>query len=278
MGAGASAIPDKLDEAAVKKFLGEDFDAKIWMTAVTKGDGASITKAQLEELMIAGAKKKVEESEKAKLAATPSQSPEKRDLSTVTDSQPTIDEGKLAAEAISALPTTEEKELAAIPDPLTNGKVKILYSHYTKEFDIINGSTTQEIVDEDYSLTFVMPNCRLHLSKIESKEKTRLENENDGQPLTDFYVSEKPLGVYQGLQTDTVYYIYVEQNDEQLKAEKKRIAALRDDGNAFTVADDSTKREEGCSCLYGNPCQDKYVCKDWNNRNAVAKANGWSGF
>ena len=31
---------------------------------------------------------------------------------------------------------------------------------------------------------------------------------------------------------------------------------------------------ESCSCLEGNPCVDRYVCLDWENRFAVAKANG----
>ena len=35
---------------------------------------------------------------------------------------------------------------------------------------------------------------------------------------------------------------------------------------------------ESCSCLYGNPCVDEYSCRDWTNRFAVAKANGWKGF
>ena len=37
------------------------------------------------------------------------------------------------------------------------------------------------------------------------------------------------------------------------------------------------RKTEGCSGLFGNPCQDKYVCKDCNNRFEVAKKNGWKG-
>ncbi|KAJ1458950.1 hypothetical protein M885DRAFT_561143 [Pelagophyceae sp. CCMP2097] len=36
-------------------------------------------------------------------------------------------------------------------------------------------------------------------------------------------------------------------------------------------------RKEGCSCLYGNPCADKYVCDAWDKRFEVAKKNGWKG-
>ena len=39
----------------------------------------------------------------------------------------------------------------------------------------------------------------------------------------------------------------------------------------------NTPRKEGCSCIHGNPCVDKYVCDDWNNRFEVAKKNGWTG-
>ena len=40
----------------------------------------------------------------------------------------------------------------------------------------------------------------------------------------------------------------------------------------------NTPRKEGCSCLFGNPCQDRYVCENWNARFEVAKANGWKGY
>ena len=39
----------------------------------------------------------------------------------------------------------------------------------------------------------------------------------------------------------------------------------------------NTPRKEGCSCIHGNPCVDKHVCDDWNNRFEVAKKNGWTG-
>jgi len=48
-------------------------------------------------------------------------------------------------------------------------------------------------------------------------------------------------------------------------------------GGALPVGD-AGARKEGCSCIYGNPCQDKYVCLNWNGRFEVAKKNGWKGF
>ena len=48
-------------------------------------------------------------------------------------------------------------------------------------------------------------------------------------------------------------------------------------GGAGDIATGGEKRKEGCSCLYGNPCLDQYVCLDWANRFEVAKKNGWMG-
>ena len=48
-------------------------------------------------------------------------------------------------------------------------------------------------------------------------------------------------------------------------------------GGALPVGD-AGARKEGCSCIYGNPCQDKYVCLNWTGRFEVAKKNGWKGF
>ena len=45
-----------------------------------------------------------------------------------------------------------------------------------------------------------------------------------------------------------------------------------------TAVSINTPRKEGCSCLFGNPCQDRYVCENWNARFEVAKANGWNGY
>lgn len=38
-------------------------------------------------------------------------------------------------------------------------------------------------------------------------------------------------------------------------------------------SESSSKRAEGCSCIYGNPCVDQYICLDWSNRFTVAKNN-----
>ena len=56
-----------------------------------------------------------------------------------------------------------------------------------------------------------------------------------------------------------------------LQATKEKMATLEGDQNI-------ERTEEGCSCLEGNPCADKYICENWDNRFDVAKRNGWKGF
>jgi len=57
---------------------------------------------------------------------------------------------------------------------------------------------------------------------------------------------------------------------------KKRLSG--GGGEGWRSGEDGGRRGgEGCSCLYGNPCVDQYVCKDWANRMDVARKNGFKG-
>ena len=114
------------------------------------------------------------------------------------------------------------------------------------------------------------------------------------------YVVEKPRGTFQGLEKGKTYHVYVEENEKEFEKAKEKAdkvaeimngeatANSRAGLNFFTpgetyaqnrlVNDAAYMVPESCSCLYGNPCVDEYSCRDWNNRFAVAKANGWKGF
>jgi hypothetical protein len=159
-----------------------------------------------------------------------------------------------------------------------NGNVTLVYEQYNEEFPIVNGSTTQENIDEVYCLSFVMPNCRIHLSSLPPAEKRKRECDNNFEGM---FVEEKPPGVYQRLIKAGTYYVYVEQEAARLMRDQEimrqraltqsksvSMAFLKDDGRVL----------ESCSCIYGNPCVDEYGCKDWSNRYAVATKNGWKGF
>lgn len=178
-------------------------------------------------------------------------------------------EGAAPAEATAeAAPPQEVKAPVNI-----NGNVTLLYEMYNEPFPIVEGSTTAANIDEVYCLSYVMPNCVIKLSIHPPAEKRRLEAE--GSSLTNFFVFEEPRGTYQGLIADTSYYVYVEQEADQLKRDQERMKeiASKMEGGGKEAA-----RAEGCSCIYGNPCIDQYICKDWGNRFAVATKNGWKGF
>jgi hypothetical protein len=70
-----------------------------------------------------------------------------------------------------AKPAEKEAPAAAPPpEPVVDpnkgisGEVTICYNHYKKKFPIVDASTTQTAVDEEYYLTFAFPNSKLHLS------------------------------------------------------------------------------------------------------------------
>jgi hypothetical protein len=95
------------------------------------------------------------------------------------------------------------------------------------------------------------------------------------------FVMERPGGLFLGLETGKAYYCYVEQNADQLKKDQAsgaaRAAAEAKAGGGGGKKEDG-RGFESCSCIYGAPCVDEYGCRDWTNRFAVAKKNGWKGF
>mmetsp|Transcript_35438 Transcript_35438/g.57880 ORF Transcript_35438/g.57880 Transcript_35438/m.57880 type:complete len:310 (+) Transcript_35438:153-1082(+) len=157
-----------------------------------------------------------------------------------------------------------------------NGKVVLKYEMYAEEFEIKDGCTTAANIDEEYALSFVMPNCKIHLSTLDPNEI----REKQGPERYAAYVPEEPEGTYQGLDVDVgTYYVYIHQDSEQEKKDREAARRLVAELKARAEADGGGARtQEGCSCLEGNPCADQYICKNWDNRFAVAKANGWKGF
>ena len=122
-----------------------------------------------------------------------------------------------------------------------------------------------------------MPNCLIHLSLLSPQDRRIKEEEN---PTLDVFVSEDPKGVFHNLEKDTIYYVYVEQEADQLKRDQERMRqiALQMEGANVSGSGRNEKDNvgtESCSCIFGNPCVDPYGCKDWDNRKAVAAKNGW---
>ena len=72
----------------------------------------------------------------------------------------------------------------------------------------------------------------------------------------------------------------LEVQEDAVWDEAARAAGTYKTYKAPTEADGgvTTKKQESCSCIEGNPCVDAYCCKDWKNRFEVAKKHGWKGF
>ncbi|RHY31793.1 hypothetical protein DYB32_004503 [Aphanomyces invadans] len=176
----------------------------------------------------------------------------------------------------------EEERLRADAAELAkrqNGHVVLKYEMYSEQFEIANGSTTATVVDEAYCLSFVMPHCRIHLSEWDPPTKVAKESQSATNSV---YVLEDPAGTFHGLESGKTYYVYIEQEAEQLAQDqaKMRAIAATMDGAQPSKADkkDDGRGFESCSCIEGNPCVDEYGCKDWHNRYAIAMKNGWKGF
>lgn len=153
----------------------------------------------------------------------------------------------------------------------SEGTVVINYEMYNEEFPISQNSLTAARIDEDYGLTDVMPGCRIRLSTIDSKRRTLYEEAHPGCEAP--WVKEDPEGTFQELLAGNTYYCIVIENPEQYKKDMAELKQRLGDAALHTEA---KPRQEGCSCLYGNPCQDPYVCLDWDNRWKVAMENGMS--
>ena len=194
-------------------------------------------------------------------------------------------EGKMALGSWAALvPTLFEtaderaarlkEEYEAVLAARAEGTVTIVYQMYNEKFTITKNTLTTEAINDEYALVDVMPGCRLLLSTIDPTARTAYVNAHFQEAP---YVREEPEGTFKDLLCDETYYCSVIENPDQYKkdmAEQKK----KMQSNAKDEKASKGPIQESCSCLFGNPCVDQYICKDWNNRVQVATKNGWKGF
>lgn len=166
-----------------------------------------------------------------------------------------------------------EAEFRATLLQRSEGEVVVNYQMYNESFPISGNSLTAARIDEDYGLSDVMPGCQIRLSQIDSKARTLYGNAHDGNEAP--WVREDPIGTFRDLLAGETYFCIAIENPEQYARDMAALTQrLASEGKLLS----EEKRAEGCSCLYGNPCVDQYICRDWDNRVAVAKRNGWKGF
>ena len=184
---------------------------------------------------------------------------------------------KAEAEAEAALKAEQEAAEAEArrKKEMGNGKIVVKYEMYDEEFDIVDGSTTAAAIDDLYCLSDVMPKCKIFLSPCSPQEKMEyLDKEIDAF----FYVEENPKQTYQNLEKGSVYYAYIQENEDEFKRYQKRTKKIFKAEEKEEQQQSEYAKEgipETCSCIYGNPCVDEYGCKNWAYRFAIAKKNGW---
>ncbi|CAN0052969.1 unnamed protein product, partial [Ectocarpus sp. 4 AP-2014] len=99
-----------------------------------------------------------------------------------------------------------------------DGKVTLMYEMYDEKFLIKDGCISAAEIDETYCLSFVMPNCTLHLGPLGPADRYVRENEGELMP----YLEENPSGTFHGLEDGEVYWVYVSRDEEEEKQDKER--------------------------------------------------------
>ncbi|KDO30644.1 hypothetical protein SPRG_04545 [Saprolegnia parasitica CBS 223.65] len=176
------------------------------------------------------------------------------------------------------LPPVPEPALPVL-DPRRNGSIVVRYNHYKKAFPIANGSTTTAEIDAQYFLLSVFPKAALRLSRYGPSDFGYEENGENERPM----LREDPPGVYHDLLDGDVVWVHVEEDAAERAAYEERQdayakAAATKRAEAPPPNGLLKENTESCSCLEGNPCVDRYCCKDWDHRLEVAKRHGWKGF
>ena len=174
----------------------------------------------------------------------------------------------------------EEEHTLEVASRRDHGKVIIVYEQYTDTFDLQAGGTLAiAAVDEEYCLSDIMPGATFELSQISAQ--SRIDAQINGDNTTLFEEKNKEdeslwTNLYTYDDEPKKWYVLVfqdkAQRDADLKATKERMSAIQ--------VEESSERVEGCSCLAGNPCSEanKYSCRNFKMRFAIAKENGWKGF
>jgi mannose-6-phosphate isomerase-like protein (cupin superfamily) len=217
-----------------------------------------------------------------------------------------------ATAAEPAEPSPDWLGLARAAKGKANGQVVVKYGHYKTAFPYSLVSTAGgrqwrcvqwKDIDEEYALSFVFQGDP-HVHVRCYPPGTDSSSDPEATPVMPMAVGEKftdgDTGERDASQDEMFFFLAgtgtVEGESFLIEVEEDEeagIGGVAEGGGGgginFATAEElglsaspggaggvgGGARSEGCSCLYGNPCMDQYVCLDWANRFEVAKKNGW---
>ena len=164
-------------------------------------------------------------------------------------------------------------------------RVVVVYAAYTTAFECREGIVRWKDIDDEYCLSFVFKGDfgrRIKACPKGSEESAEIQVVSGDPGVDDEGVRDASRDemYFLGLDPnfDGKYVLEIEESELGLNVETRRgpIVFERDPNETgFPIGG---QRKEGCSCIYGNPCADQYVCLNWANRFDIATKNGWKGF
>jgi hypothetical protein len=164
---------------------------------------------------------------------------------------------EVAEAAIKKKPEVEMKA-DILPIAIPSGPIRVLYNHYNEEFNIHEGKLNSFVIDEQFSLSFAFPNCKLHLrlegTSVDMAEKV-IPNPNLSQDAEDSRV----IVEYSGLEVGKKYVVSVEEDSAEAaksrvrqKEYETRIAEeTKNKDKDEDLVRGNKERIESCSCIEG---------------------------
>jgi hypothetical protein len=227
--------------------------------------------------------------------ATPAATPVKSAAEVEEEARQRAAEEEAAAEdaaraAAAALRTTAEVEEQARQAALEearraaeelaqrelNGVCTIRYNHYVKEVAVAEGGVTSFAVDAVLFLSFVFKFCCVHLVETDSKASSPA-----GKEGKEHWVPERPgeeneqatiRSTILSVKAGHIYWAIVEEDDKERAVQEQKAAAsmaefLKKQAEEAALTEEEREarkakpRGEGCSCIYGNPCENQYTVR-----------------
>ena len=117
-----------------------------------------------------------------------------------------------------------------------NGKIEVRYNHYKEQMDITDGKIAMKTLDDQFCLSFVFANCRIHMTD-EAPDRGVV-----GAPNIQEKGESIEEGEFLGLEVGKTYWVQVEEDDAEAKKSEERQAAYVARKNKEKVQKKTRKR------------------------------------